>query len=642
MAALRELLFSIGFKGDDSPIKKMDIAADKLKGTMKGVDSGIEKSEGNIKDFSTATDNMERNYKTAADTLKSENRQIQDSIKANETAINSMTATAGKMAITGGIMTAAITRPIINAGKSAFGMASDFEENINKVDVVFKENAKTVVAWSEAALDSFGMSQNSALESAALFGDMGTAMGVSVGEATNMSTSLTGLAGDLASFKNIDIGQAQTALSGVFTGEGEALKSLGVVMQDSTLKEYMLAQGMTNTYEEMTQAEKVALRYAFVMDKTQSAQGDYGRTAEGAANTSRRLTETLEELGVSFGQVLLPVITPIIQKITDLVKWFGSLSQGTKTAIVIVGGVLAALGPLLLGASGAIMAVTAAQTALNAVMLMNPIGLIVMGIAALIAGLVYFYNTNESVRNSINAIWTSLQAFMGAAMEQISALWATHGESIMAVGAAVWGAISLLIETIMGIISGIIVTFLAIITGDWEGAWNGLKGIVESIMKWFGGLGQAFMDIGKNIIDGIINGIKAKATAAVDAVKNVAKNMADAFTSFWGINSPATLGIEFGGYIPEGVAIGVKDKAVKVQQATQQMSNMAGSGMSTQGATRQTAGAGGGFNFSPQITVNVNGGGTVKESFISIEQQLNLFMDEYAQKMALQNPKVAY
>lgn len=601
MADLRQLVFSVVFKGDSSPIAKMNSDTDKLKQNMNGVDSAM------------------------------------------QTATASAAKMSAGLAVAGGVMTAAVTVPIINAGKAAFGMASDFEENVNKVDVAFKDNADTVMAWSETALESFGLSQNSALEAASLFGDMGTAMGLTTGEAANMSTSLTGLAGDLASFKNIDISRAQTALSGVFTGEGEALKSLGVVMQDSTLEAFALAQGTETAYDEMTQAQKVALRYAFVMDATKNAQGDFANTSDGAANSSRTLTETLKELGVSFGQVLLPVITPIIQKITELVKWFGSLGQGTKTAIVIVGGVLAALGPLLLGVSAAMTAVTAAQWLLNTAMLANPIGLIVMGVAALIAGLVYLYNTNESVRNSLTAIWTAISAFMGATMEQLTAFWTAHGEQIMAVGEAVWGAISLLIETIMGIISGIIVTFLAIITGDWEGAWNGLKGIVESIMKWFSGLGQAFMDIGKNIIDGIINGIKAKATAAVDAVKNVAKNMADAFKSFWGINSPATLGIEYGGYIPEGVAIGVKDKVVKVQQATKQMSDMASGGMSTQGTTRKTASAGGGgFNFSPSITVNVNGGGTVKESFSSIEQQLNLFMDEYAQKMALRNPKVAY
>lgn len=599
MADLRQLVFSVVFKGDSSPISKMNKDADKLKQNMNGVDDS---------------------FKTA-------------------------TASAAKMsaglAVAGAAMTAAVTMPIVNAGKAAFQMASDFEENVNKVDVAFKDNAATVMAWSETALESFGLSQNSALEAASLFGDMGTAMGLSTGEAANMSTSLTGLAGDLASFKNIGIDQAQTALSGVFTGEGEALKTLGVVMQDSTLEAFALAQGTEKAYDEMSQAEKVALRYAFVMDATKNAQGDFANTSDGAANSSRTLTETLKELGVSFGQVLLPVITPIIQKITELVKWFGSLGQGTKTAIVIVAGVFAALGPLLLGASAAMTAVTAAQWLLNTAMLANPIGLIVMGVAALIAGLVYLYNTNESVRNSLTAIWTAISAFMGETMEQLTAFWTAHGEQITAVAQAVWGAISLFIESVMGIISGIIVTFLAIITGDWEGAWNGLKGIVESIMNWFGGLGDAFMKIGGDIINGIIEGIKAKATGAVDAVKNVAKNMADAFKSFWGINSPATLGIEFGGYIPEGVAIGVKDKAVKVEQATKQMSSMAGNGMATNG-TRQTASAsGGGMHFNPQITVQVMGG-SVKESFSSIEQQLNLFMDEYAQKMALRNPKVAY
>lgn len=653
MADLRSLLFSIGFKGDASPIKQMDTAADGLKKTMGGVDDKMDSVIASTKSLRSQAASLAGEYrkvgmsqseamKQAWSEIERTKKETQGATAAAKEHTQAMTDMSGKTAIAGGVMTAGVTVPIIAAGKAAFGMASDFEENVNKVDVAFKDNAATVMEWSETTLEAFGLSQNSALEAASLFGDMGTAMGLSTGEAANMSTSLTGLAGDLASFKNVGIDQAQTALKGIFTGEGEALKNLGVVMQDSTLEAFALAQGTETAYDEMTQAQKVALRYAFVMDATKNAQGDFANTSDGAANSSRTLTETLKELGVSFGQVLLPVITPIIQKITELVKWFGSLGQGTKTAIVIVAGVFAALGPLLLGASAAMTVVTATQWALNTAMLANPIGLIIAGIAALIAGLVYFYNTNESVRNSINAIWTSLQAFMGAAMEQISALWATHGESIMAVGEAVWGAISLLIETIMGIISGIIVTFLAIITGDWEGAWNGLKGIVESIMNWFGGLGDAFMKIGGDIINGIIEGIKAKVTGAVDAVKNVAKNMADAFKSFWGINSPATLGIEYGGYIPEGVAIGVKDKAIKVQQATQQMSNMAGSGMSTQGTSRQTANAGSGMHFNPQITVQINGGGTVKESFSSIEQQLNLFMDEYAQKMALRNPKVAY
>ena len=122
---------------------------------------------------------------------------------------------------------------------------------------------------------------------AALFGDMGTAMGQTPAEAAKMSESLVGLAGDLASFKNIGIEEAQTALKGIFTGEGESLKSLGVVMQDSTLEAYAMATGQKKAYDEMTQAEKVALRYAYVMDATKNAQGDFARTSGGTANQLR-------------------------------------------------------------------------------------------------------------------------------------------------------------------------------------------------------------------------------------------------------------------------------------------------------------------------------------------------------------------
>ena len=111
--------------------------------------------------------------------------------------------------------------------------------------------------------------------------------------AADMSTSLTGLAGDLASFKNIGIDQAMTALKGVYTGEGEALKTLGIVMQDNTLIAYAQAKGYEKQYKEMTQAEKVALRYAYVMDATKNAQGDFARTSDGVANQTRIVTESL-------------------------------------------------------------------------------------------------------------------------------------------------------------------------------------------------------------------------------------------------------------------------------------------------------------------------------------------------------------
>jgi hypothetical protein len=95
----------------------------------------------------------------------------------------------------------------------------------------------------------------------------------------------------------------------------------------------------------------------------------------------------------------------------------------------------------------------------------------------------------------------------------------------------------------------------------------------------------------------------------------------------------------------QGLASGIINNVGIVKEA---LSGMTGTmsakvtGEVSGSAATSASGGGSVMNFSPQITVNVNGGGQVKESFSSIEQQLNLFMDEYAQKMALRNPKVAY
>ncbi|HFI0151098.1 TPA: hypothetical protein ACGO3A_001991 [Streptococcus suis] len=177
-----------------------------------------------------------------------------------------------KLAGFGTVATATVTAPIVAAGVALTNAASDMDENLNKVDVAFGNNAKKVKAWADNATKQFGLSKNAALEATALFGDMATSMGLSTGEASSMATSLAGLAGDLSSFKNIDISQAMTALNGVFTGETESLKMLGIVMTDTNLNAYALEKGFGKTTAEMSQAEKVALRYAYVMDATKNAQ----------------------------------------------------------------------------------------------------------------------------------------------------------------------------------------------------------------------------------------------------------------------------------------------------------------------------------------------------------------------------------
>ena len=135
-----------------------------------------------------------------------------------------------------------------------------------------------------------GLAQQTALDTAALFGDMGTSMGLTKNEAADMSKALTQQAADLASFKNMNIDEVTTALNGVFTGETESLKRLGVVMTETNLERYAQEKGINKSLKAMTEAEKVQLRYNYVMEKTKNATGDYERTGGGFANQLRTMT----------------------------------------------------------------------------------------------------------------------------------------------------------------------------------------------------------------------------------------------------------------------------------------------------------------------------------------------------------------
>ena len=252
-----------------------------------------------------------------------------------------------------------------------------------------------------------GLASGTALDTVSTFGDMATSMGISQKEAANMSMSLTQLGADLASFKNIPIEQAMTALNGVFTGETESLKTLGVVMTQTQLEAFALSKGIQKNVKDMTEAEMVNLRYAFVMDKTKNAQGDFARTNEGSANQMRIFQETLKQVGATFGEILLPAFTKLVSYLNDLAKSFANLSPETKQFIVITLGIVAAIGPLLI-ALGSIVPILSAMSAGVRVLgiafqflALNPIGLVITGIGLLIAAGIALYKNWDWVSKTI-------------------------------------------------------------------------------------------------------------------------------------------------------------------------------------------------------------------------------------------------
>ena len=407
-----------------------------------------------------------------------------------------------------------VTAPITLAGGFAIKMASDFEESLNKVDVAFGKSSKEVQKFAQTARTQFGISELSALDMAAMFGDMGTSMGLTQKDAAGMSKTLVGLAGDLASFKNIQVDVATTALAGIFTGETESLKKLGIVMTEANLKSFALSQGIKKNIKDMTQAEKTNLRYAFIMASTTNAQGDFERTQEGAANQMRIFSEGLKELATEFGKLLLPAFTKIVTAANDLIDEFIALDNSTKKTILIVGGLAAAVGPVLIAIGSLI---TIAPTLAKAFTIMTgPIGLIVAGLTAVAYVIVNNWKPIKKaildVANYFIDLYNEAYGFR-VLIESISAVFKLAVLKIKTQMKILYTIVSGVFETIVNLVGNFGTAIKGVFTLDTDlikisvsEMTKSLKGGFDSIVD---GVGKATDEAGEKAMEIILNGLDA-------------------------------------------------------------------------------------------------------------------------------------
>lgn len=216
---------------------------------------------------------------------------------------------------------------LIKFGKEAIDLGSDLQEVQNVVDVTFTSMSDQVNEFARGAAEAAGLSETMAKRYVGTFGAMAKAFGFAESEAFNMSTSLTQLAGDVASFYNMTQDEAYTKLKSVFTGETESLKDLGVVMTQTALDSFAMAKGYGKTTKAMTEQEKVALRYAFVMDQLSAASGDFVRTSDSWANQTRILSLNFDSFKANIGQALINIFTPFLKVINQIVAKMAQLSQ---------------------------------------------------------------------------------------------------------------------------------------------------------------------------------------------------------------------------------------------------------------------------------------------------------------------------
>lgn len=474
----------------------------------------------------------------------------------------------------GSKMTTFVTLPIVAGAGFAVKAASDLEETINKVDVSFGKSADTVKEWARTSVKSMGLAEQSALDAAALFGDMGTGMGQTRAEAAKMSMKITQLAADMASFKNVSFERAQIALAGVYTGETEALKGLGIVMTQRNLQEFALSKGIKENITKMEQSKLVALRYAYAMSVTKNAQGDFARTSGGAANQTRMLGERIKQLSADIGAKLMPLYMKLLKFANKLIDKFNGLNDSQKKMILIIAGIVAAIGPLLMVFGTLITSVGTIIT-----LFANPVFLIIAGVLAIIAGAAYivwknwekikpvvdsvtkafrwFWDLIKPLRDyMVNALKTAIDDIKKAwtevkkALEPIMPLLSLVGKALLIVVGVIIGSFIVAIGAAITIIAKIIskisqfIGWLARTTSSiWSFAksavnamrsfYSGTVNRISAVIGWFralpgriraalGNLGRLLYSAGVSLIQGFLNGITAKYREVQNKVSSMA------------------------------------------------------------------------------------------------------------------------
>ena len=293
-----------------------------------------------------------------------------------------------------------IARKALDTIKTGIDYASDLAEVQNVVDVTFGSATEAINSWSKECLAAYGMNEVSAKRYAGTIGAMLKSSGLAGDAIVDMSKDMVGLAGDMASFYNLDLETAFEKIRSGISGETEPLKQLGINMSVANLEAYALSQGITTAYNEMSQAEQVMLRYNYLMSTTADAQGDFARTQDSYANQTRLLSESWFEFTGVMAEQLLPVLTTIVSWLNNIVAFLTENADMVSAVLVGLATTVGILAVAWVVHAAAQWLAVAANQALIVSLLSNPILWIALIIGVLVAAMYRWIQSIGGVKNA--------------------------------------------------------------------------------------------------------------------------------------------------------------------------------------------------------------------------------------------------
>ncbi|PKB19660.1 hypothetical protein B0I00_1900 [Novosphingobium kunmingense] len=375
------------------------------------------------------------------------------------------------MAQLGGRLSVAVTAPLTAFAALSVKAGSDAAELQSAFDQTFGTMSKGMTEWARVTGDAMGRSTQELQRAANTFGIFFNQAAPTKAAAADLSRTFSVLAQDLSSFYNVDAQTALDKLRSGLSGESEPLRDFGVFMTEAAVKAKAMEMGLVGAGGALSEQAKIMARAQIILEATRNAQGDVARTSDGLANRTRAASAAMQELQVSVGQKLQPVMLKLLDLADKVLGAFNSLSPGAQTAVIALGGIAAVAGPVLIGL-GAIVSATAPFTA---------------AIAAI--------GASGGMMAAVSAGFTGLAAALGPVLIPIAAV-AAAGALIY----ANWGTIgpllgqlkTVFVETLGPPLQNLIGAVSAAFSGLWKGP---LGDLIKAVWPVLLQLGKVFSQV---------------------------------------------------------------------------------------------------------------------------------------------------
>jgi hypothetical protein len=348
---------------------------------------------------------------------------------------------------------------IVAGFKNAADRGVELNETLNKVGLAFGSNAGDIQKWAQGSAKNMGLPKQAALEGASSFGLLFSKLGLGAADVENMSKGMVQLAVDLGSVHNADPTEIIEAQSAVFRGEYDALQRFVPSISAATVQQEALAQTGKKNAAALTDQEKAHAVYSLMLKQTTKEQGDFARTSNEAANKKKILAARIADVSANIGTLLLPAITVGSNALGVLSNWVERNRRAATilaSALVALAGVLGVAKAVTLAQAGATKIMSAAQAVargaaiawrgaqilLNFALSANPIGIVIVAIAALIAILILAYNRSARFRAIVQSAWVSLKAGAAVAGQVAAALGRLAGAMFSFGASAIQGFIN--------------------------------------------------------------------------------------------------------------------------------------------------------------------------------------------------------